>query len=93
MLEPIVIRNEEPLDFILETFEKYLSFDIEVVSEFNLQETVLPNNPVPTPNFNMGFRVKFEEVLVDIDLKVKKMQGFENRIAEIFGIISPKEEW
>lgn len=31
--------------------------------------------------------------MVDIDIKVKKMHGFEKRISEIFGIIAPKEEW
>lgn len=59
-LEPIVLENNDYLDFILETVEKYLSFDIEVLSKFDLKETVLPQAPITIPNFNLGFSVKVE---------------------------------
>ena len=74
-------------------FEKYLVFDIEVNDKFDLKEALLPNEPVVISNFNQGFAVKIEEVYVDLDLRVKKMAGFEKKIAEIFALLEPKGEW
>lgn len=63
-----------------------------MVTSYNLHETNLPEKAV-TPNFNLGFAVKVEEVFGNVDLRVKKLAGFEKRIADIFGILNPKGEW
>ena len=64
-----------------------------MASQFDLKETTLPQVPIVIPNFNLGFSVKVEEVYVDIDLRVKKLLGFEKRISDIYAILAPKGEW
>ena len=59
-LEPIVLETRDYLDFIFESVEKYLSFEIEIASKFDLKETTLPQVPIVIPSFNLGFSVKVE---------------------------------
>lgn len=54
----------------------------------------LPQGPIEIPNLsNLSFKAKVEDVYVDIELKVKKLVGYERRIAEIYSILAPKSDW
>lgn len=57
---------------------------------FEIKETKLPLGPISIPNLDsIGTKVNLENIYVDTELKVKKLSGFEQRIGEIFSIMSP----
>lgn len=66
---------------MLAKFERYfVIFEEEEQSALDNIELNIPQAPVALPNEQAKFDIKIEDTQLDIEIKVKKLQGFERRV-------------